>query len=420
MTWDWREIKDIKEKKDTTNRELILPVALSDTSGVYYSYDFNEDQRRTVYRTNYNTGETDAVVKSNAYKIINLLTDSTNKLIGVRVLKEGKLQNTFLEMMSNAPAQGQNDGLEIVINSSLDNQRSVVYKEAHDQPGRYYVKLTGDAKLQHLGSMYPPLDNKLKSKLIESSVTVQDLQIPYLLSLPKSVKGPAPLIVMPHGGPISIFDNRYFDMTTQYLVANGFAVLRVNFRGSGGYSEALLEAGKKQFGGLILTDILKATNAVRQRSDIDSDRVCIAGLSYGGYAAAMLTTKHPGVYRCAVTIAGVSDVNLFLNSATITDAQIKWSKEHIGDSRKDYDGLLAISPIAHIQQLTRPILVMHGAKDTVVDVEHAFRLKLLLEKYNKAYEWHIFPEGEHNLNNPEETQLMFSKLVTFINKHLKN
>ena len=119
-----------------------------------------------------------------------------------------------------------------------------------------------------------------------------------------------------------------------------------------------------------------------------------------------------------MSIAGVSDVNLFLNSSRITKAQIRWSKEHIGDRIKDYDALLAISPVAHVQQLSRPILIMHGAKDTIVEVEHAYRMKLLLEKYNKPFEWYIDDEGEHNFKEPSDAFTMYDKLLTFINKHL--
>lgn len=419
MTWDFEELKEVqKNKNEDTTQKLILPVSLSEQPGVYYSFDFTEDEKRTVYRTNYNTGEYDPIIESNAYKIISLLKDNNNKLIGVKVLKDGKLQNTYLEMLTNDKTKKvPSQELEIALNASLDNQNIVLYKESHSQPGRYFVKQKGNTKLQYLGSLYPALDGQLTSSLIEDNITVSDLDIPYLLSLPRKTSQSLPLVVMPHGGPFNVFDNRYFDITTQYLVANGFAVLRVNFRGSGGYSKELLEAGKKQFGDLILNDIHEVTKVIIKRTDIDENKVCIAGMSYGGYAASMLVIQDPELFRCAVSIAGVSDVNLFLNSATISEAQIKWSKEYIGNKRTDYDKLLAISPIAHIQKLARPILIMHGAKDSVVDVEHAWRMKLLLEKYNKPYDWHIFPEGEHSLSDPEEAKEMFSKMLDFIQTH---
>ena len=88
---------------------------------------------------------------------------------------------------------------------------------------------------------------------------------------------------MPHGGPFGIFDDQYFDLPTQYFVHNGYAVLRVNFRGSGGYSEEFIDAGKKEFGGKMLTDIIAVTNAVTQRLDVNGDKVCASGGSYGGY-----------------------------------------------------------------------------------------------------------------------------------------
>jgi dipeptidyl aminopeptidase/acylaminoacyl peptidase len=137
---------------------------------------------------------------------------------------------------------------------------------------------------------------------------------------------------MPHGGPIGVFDHRYFDLDTLFLASKGFAVLRVNFRGSGGHSKALEDAGEQQWGNLMLVDIKAATDKVITRDDIDADHVCVFGMSYGGYAATMLAMQHPERYRCAISYAGVTDLNLYLNAPELNKRQDAWLRKQCAKS----------------------------------------------------------------------------------------
>nr|WP_256489392.1 alpha/beta fold hydrolase [Pleionea sp. CnH1-48] len=236
--------------------------------------------------------------------------------------------------------------------------------------------------------------------------------------MPHGKSQPMPLIVMPHGGPISVFDHRYFHSETQFFAANGYAVLRVNYRGSSGYSFLHKEAGKMQWGNMILEDIYRATQAVANRKDIAADKVCLVGMSYGGYAATMLTIKYPELYKCAVNIAGVSDVALYLNAHNMTKKQDVWAKEYIGDPVADYESLKSISPVYKIQGLKNPIFIIHGAKDSVVDIEHASRLKLMLDKHNKSYQYHIIEDGGHHLGDAKASIDLFVRVLTFLKTYI--
>ncbi len=404
---------------------LIIPVALADEKNTFYCLDFFEEEERSVYKINYETGAKNLIFEADSFKIIDLiLTDPENKLIGVQVLKDGGLHNIYLDgngHKKNLPSVKKTEpNLKLLIGQSKDKETQLYYVESHSQPGQYLIKNSRTSKQKVIGSLYPHLDKNLNSYLIEDSIVLNDIEIPYLLTLPKNKAVTSfPLIVMPHGGPIGIFDHRYFDLLTQYLATNGYAVLRVNFRGSSGQTKALKEAGKKQWGNKMLSDIHLATLKVSTLKEIDQRKICIFGISYGGYAAAMLTILHPKTYRCAVDVAGVSDLNLYLNAPNRSHLQEKWILEQIGDPVTEYDALKIISPAYLTNKLERPILIMHGTKDEVVDIEHAYRMKLMLEKHKKTFEWQIFSEEKHGFTKIESTVKLFSKAIKFIDDKLK-
>lgn len=401
----------------------IFPVALADEENTFYSLDFAEDEERSVYKINYKTGKKELVFESDSFKILGLIVSPLNKqLIGAEVLRDGDVHNVYLNEPDNSKQSRLSKGTGYL--KSLIGQSqlvSLLYAEGHSQPGHYLLRDDRSGKEKLVGSTWPDLLNQLDSRLVEGSVNVDDLDIPFLLTLPgKKSAIEYPLIVLPHGGPIGVFDHRYFDPVTQFLAANGYAVLRVNFRGSSGYTAALKQAGKREWGGLMLVDIYEAASHVISRKDIAEDRVCIVGISYGGYAATMLAIKHPELFRCAVNIAGVSDLGLYLNSPYLSDQQDKWLKEQVGDSEKDYEVLKAISPVYLVEQLQRPILIMHGEKDRVVDIEHAYRLKLMLQKYQKPYLWRTFPNVGHHFEQVEDKVALFSAVRDYVAEYLNH
>ena len=422
LVTSWRRDEFGEPQNDNEITQRLIPLALADDENTYYSLDYGEDNERSIYKVNYRKGSHQLVYEADSFEIVDLIqSDTNNRLVGVKLLQSGELHNAYIDqsgIYTTDEDLSLNGELVSLIGSNRDRSQLLYYLEDHNQPGVFFLKDARRNSRKKIGGLYPHLNGNLNSTLMQGKVSVEGLEIPYLLSLPENREGPFPLLVMPHGGPIGIFDNRYFDLATQYMVQQGFAVLRINFRGSGGYTSALKEAGKKQWGNLMLTDIHMASLAVSQRTDIDSNRVCVVGASYGGYAATMLTLNYPDFYKCGVNIAGVSDINLMLNSPYLTARQDTWLKEYVGDSSSDYDELKKISPAYLVNRLQRPLLIVHGAKDRVVDIEHAYRLKYALERFNKPFEWHIFPEGDHSLAKPKQAEFLFSKVTAFVQKHL--
>ena len=116
------------------------------------------------------------------------------------------------------------------------------------------------------------------------------------LTLPPGKDKNLPLVVLPHGGPFGIFDGWEFDDDSQMLAEAGYAVLRLNYRGSGNYGRDYHEAGARQWGKAMQDDLTDATRWAIAQQIADPSRICLYGASYGGYAALMGVAREPALY----------------------------------------------------------------------------------------------------------------------------
>src|SRR5690606_19865450 len=150
-----------------------------------------------------------------------------------------------------------------------------------------------------------------------------------------------PLIVNPHGGPFGVFDNGLFDAERQLLASRGYAVLQVNFRGSGNYGAAFEAAGYRQWRGTMQVDVTDAARSAIPEGIADPRRICIYGGSYGAYAALMGAVREPDLFRCVAGNVGVYDLAALQSDRSVTDRVSRnfW-KETVGDENLD-----TLSPI---------------------------------------------------------------------------
>lgn len=415
FSWNLYKAEKTDRQDAAQNLTRFLPLALGPNTGEFYCLDRDEAESKSLYLVNYAAKTYRLVYETNAFKIVDLTFSPDGKLIGVQTLNNERI---VMEPISGEASSPQQDsGLRLTLDASADSRQLLIYEEAHNQPGQFLLETKAPITRKLIGEKYPWLSGKLSSQQIEAVVNVEGLQIPYLLNLPSTIQK-APLIVMPHGGPLGVFDSPYYDQLTQLFVSQGYAVLRVNFRGSGGRSQQLREAGQKQWGKLMLTDIHTATLAALARNEIDNTRVCLFGISYGGYAASMLLIKHPETYRCGVAIAGVYDVNLHLQSPHFSEKEHQWFKENVGDYQTEYESLKRISPVFNAAKLQKPLLLIHGTKDEIVDLEHSSRFKLALDQADKSTEL-IAVEGlGHSFNSTADAIKVFTPSLTFLKENL--
>ena len=243
------------------------------------------------------------------------------------------------------------------------------------------------------------------------------LKISGFLTLPRGAPAQKlPLVVLPHGGPASR-DTFGFDWWAQALADQGYSVLQPNFRGSN-TTKKFVEAGYGEWGRKMQTDLSDGVQYLAKDGVIDPARVCIVGGSYGGYAALAGVTLQTGIYRCAVSVAGPSDLPRMRRWTLDTKLGIStryWNR-FWGVSEKDDDSLKAISPVAHLDNVAAPILLIHGKDDTVVPYEQSDVMLSALKKANKPVEMVTLKHEDHWLSSSETRLQMLEATVAFLRK----
>jgi cephalosporin-C deacetylase-like acetyl esterase/uncharacterized protein YkuJ len=247
------------------------------------------------------------------------------------------------------------------------------------------------------------------------------MQIPAYLTLPRGrAERSLPLIVLAHGGPAS-HDTAGFAWWPQALTDQGYAVLQVNYRGSD-LSQRFLAAGFGQWGRKMQTDLSDGVRHLVTAGIADPARVCIVGASYGGYAALAGVTLDPGVYRCAVSVAGIADLKRMLDWVNEKGINRHNSEERYWDRFMGVSGpgdpvLETISPIKHIDVVNVPVLLIHGRDDTVVPFNQSSEMFNALRRANKDVEFVTLQHEDHWLSRSETRLQMLQASVAFLRAH---
>ena len=303
-----------------------------------------------------------------------------------------------------------------VVSSSANEDTYIVYAEAGNQPGKYYLGNRSKHELEILFEQYPELDPSLLSQHRKVNYISRDgTKIEGYLSLPKNQKGPFATIVYPHSGDKERNVDG-FDLWSSFLAHRGYAVFRPNYRGSKGYGYQFEQSQVKGLGLTMQDDLTDAAHWLIKENYADPDKICIFGMSYGGYAALMATVKTPELFQCAVSFAEISDLNQFTyDNRWYMRANLIRNK--IGD---DSDDLKARSPYHHVDKINRPVFLVHGEDDRMVDVIQSRRLAEELQDHKKEFEYLELKNGDHYLSVQRNRHLFFNKMDSFLAKHLKS
>ena len=306
--------------------------------------------------------------------------------------------------------------------------RYLVYSSGNGQPGRFLVGDRGPGQLQVMqlvGAQYPELEGVALPRKQAFTITARDgLKLPAFLtlpSLPSSQDGAAPqrlpAVLLPHGGPLGA-DTLDFDPLAQFLAHRGYAVLQVNFRGSAGQGYDFAKAGLKRWGLEMQDDLTDALAWLVQRGTADPARVCIAGGSYGGYAALMGGAKTPLLYRCIVSLAGVSDLpDLAAHQARYVNGLDVFSRQ-VGAAWGDREQLAATSPSRLAAQFQAPVLLVHGTNDRSVPYAQAETMMKALQAAGKDVRLVTLDKGDHFLSDQSHRLQFYRALEDFLARHI--
>jgi dienelactone hydrolase len=268
--------------------------------------------------------------------------------------------------------------------------------------GSWYVFDTTTGALEFLGTSYPELDRSSLAPMQAISYRARDgVEIPGYLTMPVSSQaGTLPTVILPHGGYLSR-DRWRFDYLRHFLASRGYAVLQMNFRGSGGYGSAWRRAAHQDWGGVTYDDIVDGTRWAIERGIADPERICIVGRDFGGYAALLGAARNPDLYRCAASVGGISDLQ-----------EVLWLPQIRRQLRQD-------SPRRHIDAIQIPVLLVHGDRDLYVPVEQSERMAAALARAGKQHEFVRLENATHYLGRKSDRVTLLAALERFLAASLR-
>jgi len=167
----------------------------------------------------------------------------------------------------------------------------------------------------------------------------------------------------------------------QYLLQQGYIVIAPDYRGSIGYGRDWREGVYMDVGGKDAKDAWMAANYLKTLPYVDTDRVGVWGLSYGGFFTLIAVTDQPRLFRAAVDVAGVVDYAMYYEDPYHGG----WTASRIGTPEQNPQVYANASPISHVDRLDTPLLVLHGTADVNVPYLHSVRLIDELMKKNKSH-----------------------------------
>jgi len=299
--------------------------------------------------------------------------------------------------------------------------RVLVHSYSDLEPSRWLVLDTTTMTMKPIARSRPHLDPKrMRPMEVLEYRSPDGFVVPSYLTRPADAGGPAPLVVLIHGGP-NIRDYWGWNEEVQILAASGYAVFQPQFRGSAGFGRAFEHAGYGQWGLAMQDDITAGVQHLIDTKVADPKRICIYGANYGGYAALWGLVKTPMLYKCGVSFAGVSDIERMLNDWSDRNADPvsrEIQRARIGDLKTRKQQFAEVSPLKHAARIQAPVFIAHGEDDIRVPPSHSRKMISALKEHGKVHEAKFFEDEGHALRYLKNEYQYYTALLRFLKRHI--
>jgi dipeptidyl aminopeptidase/acylaminoacyl peptidase len=241
------------------------------------------------------------------------------------------------------------------------------------------------------------------------------LDVPLFVYRPRTARGPVPVVVVLHGGPESQY-RPSFKPLTQYLVAQGFAVVAPNVRGSTGYGRTYqhLDDVDKRFDAI--RDLASLHDWLAAQPDLDEERAALYGGSYGGYLVLAGLAFQPERWAAGVGLVGMSNLVTFLENTSVWRRAFR--EREYGSLEHDRALLEDLSPINYVEQMRAPLFLVHGANDPRVPLSEAEQIHAVLGERGIRSELRVYDDEGHGLSKLTNRIDAYPRVAAFLHEIL--
>jgi dipeptidyl aminopeptidase/acylaminoacyl peptidase len=407
-------------------------VGINRTNEVLYFADSRGRDTAALYDLNMTTGEETLIAEDPKADFSGLLMHPLERTVEAVAFTYERKHWTFINqtVADDLKYLGTIEDGEIeVVSRSLDDKVWIVAYLKDDGPVKYYYFDHPNRAAKFLFADRERLQEQPLAKMnpvVIRSRDDLDMVSYYTLPLGSDKDGngkpdqPMAMILDVHGGPWGRDDWGY-NPEHQWLANRGYAVLSVNFRGSTGFGKNFTNAGNMEWGRKMHDDLIDAVGWAIDAGIADSKKIAIMGGSYGGYAALAGVTFTPETFACAVDIVGPSNLITLLETIPpYWKPEIEQFTTRVGDFRTE-DGrklLQERSPLTHVENISRPLLIGQGAHDPRVKQNESDQIVKAMQAKNLPVTYVLYADEGHGFIRPENRLSFYAIAEAFLAEHL--
>ena len=407
------------------------PLAFGPDGTLYVASNSVKD-KQSVYALDVASGKMNptALVESADYDFDGELIMGRDKLLGFTMLGDADstlwLDPAMKAVQADVDKQLANSANLITLPVRPETPWVLVTAFSDVQPRTLLLYNTETRAFRNIGSSRPAIKAaQMGNQEVVRYKARDGLVIPAWLTIPPGGKRTnLPLVVLVHGGPFVRGSAWGWDAQAQFLATRGYAVLEPEYRGSTGFGDAHFRAGWKQWGLGMQNDIADGAKWAIDQGIVDPKRICIAGASYGGYAALMGVLNNPELFKCAVNWVGVTDIDLLYTGSWGFDDNLssRYRKYGmpvlVGDPVKDAAQFKATSPLQQAARIKAPLLLAYGGADRRVPLYHGEKFYKAVKQTNPNVEWVVYPDEGHGWALPKNEIDFWSRVERFLERHI--
>jgi len=340
----------------------------------------------------------------------------------------------------DAPVQLPGKGVIGGLQFSKDNSKlAITFNGAryNSDIWLYDLKTRRLSQVTHSSTAGIPRDSFVEPQLIHYK-TFDGREIPAWYYRPQTVEGRAqrrqitftsgpnsiggnsssnlPVIVSVHGGPEGQ-EQPMFSGIYQYFLSRGYAILAPNVRGSTGYGKTYTHLDDVRKREDSVKDLAAAVEWLKTEGGADPRHIAVMGGSYGGYMTLAAVTLYPDLWAAAVDTVGIANFESFLKNTS--GYRRKLREVEYGSLEHDLDFLRAISPIAKVDRVKTPLMIIAGKNDPRVPYTEAEQMVKALRDRNSVIEYKLFEDEGHGVAKLSNRLIVYPLMADFLDRYMK-